>query len=35
MKDKAYLTVEGFEQIRSIKSGMNTGRNWDIDSSRH
>jgi hypothetical protein len=27
MKDKAYLTVEGFEQIRSIKSGMNTGRN--------
>jgi hypothetical protein len=26
MKNKAHLTVEGLEQIRKIKAGMNTGR---------
>jgi hypothetical protein len=25
-KNKAHLTLEGLEQIRTIKSGMNTGR---------
>ena len=26
MKDKKHLTVEGLEQIRKIKAGMNRGR---------
>jgi hypothetical protein len=26
MKNKAHLTEEGLEQIRLIKTGMNTGR---------
>lgn len=26
MKDRVHLTVEGIEQIRQIKLGMNTGR---------
>ena len=28
MKTKAYLTKEGLEQIRKIKAGMNTGREY-------
>lgn len=26
MQDKGHLTEEGLEQIRKIKTGMNTGR---------
>ena len=26
MKDNKHLTLEGLEQIRKIKAGMNTGR---------
>jgi hypothetical protein len=26
MKNKAHLTVEGLDQIRKIKAGMNKGR---------
>lgn len=28
MKNKAHLTAEGLDQIRKIKAGMNTGRNY-------
>ena len=29
MMDKKHFTKEGLEQIRKIKSGMNTGRKWN------
>ena len=29
MKNKAHLTFEGLEEIKRIKSGMNTGRNYE------
>jgi hypothetical protein len=29
MKNKAHLTSEGLEEIRKIKSGMNTGRDYE------
>ena len=29
MKEKKHLTVEGLEQIKKIKAGMNTGRKFD------
>lgn len=29
MKNKAHLTPEGLEEIRKIKSGMNTGRDYE------
>jgi hypothetical protein len=29
MKSKGHLTVEGLEQIRNLKAGMNTGRPLD------
>jgi hypothetical protein len=32
MKSKGHLTVEGLEQIRNLKAGMNTGR--PLDSSK-
>ncbi len=38
MKNKAHLTKEGFEQIKQIKSGMNTGRkelSWESSISRY
>ena len=28
MKNKAHLTKDGLEEIRKIKAGMNTGREW-------
>jgi len=31
IKDKAHLTEEGLEQIRNIKSGMDTGRDYIQD----
>jgi hypothetical protein len=29
MKNKAHLTTNGIEEIKKIKSGMNTGREFD------
>jgi hypothetical protein len=29
MKEKKHLTEEGLEQIKKIKTGMNTGRKFD------
>lgn len=31
MKNKEHLTQEGLEQIRQIKSGMNTLRKYNLD----
>lgn len=28
MKNKVHLTEQGMKEIKQIKSGMNTGRNW-------
>ncbi len=35
MKNKAHLTKPGLEQLKKIKSGMNTGRNYPtLDTNR-
>jgi hypothetical protein len=31
MQNKAHLTIEGLEQIKKIKSGMNTNREYGQD----
>jgi len=30
IKEKAHLTEEGLEQVRGIKNGMNTGRDFNM-----